>query len=80
MHRSRRKKFSRIGNEPVGYLFIAPFYLFFIFMVLLPIFNGIINSFTNYASAMSVVLLLIVCLITLINFRFGNQGQDTDIG
>lgn len=48
MHRSRRKKFSRIGNEPVGYLFIAPFYLFFIFMVLLPIFNGIINSFTNY--------------------------------
>lgn len=34
----------------------------------------------GYASAMSVVLLLVVCLITLINFRFGNQGQDTDIG
>ena len=34
----------------------------------------------GYASAMSVVLLIMVCIITLINFKFGNQGTDTDIG
>lgn len=43
-----------------------------------------IRGFTEfkmgYASAMSVVLMLIVSIITLVNFRFGNQGQDTDIG
>ena len=43
----KRKK-SKIGNETVGYLFIAPYYLFFVFMLLLPIGNVIINSFTNY--------------------------------
>ena len=43
-----------------------------------------IRGFTEfkmgYASAISVVLMVIVSIITLINFRFGNQGQDTDIG
>ena len=34
----------------------------------------------GYASAMSVVLLLIVSVITLVNFRYGNQGKDIDIG
>lgn len=42
----RRKK--KIGNEAAGYLFIAPYYLFFIYMLLLPILNTVINSFTNY--------------------------------
>lgn len=42
-----RKK-SRIGNEKAGYLFILPYYLFFVFMLLLPIVNTVINSFTNY--------------------------------
>lgn len=41
-------KKSRLNHEPVGYLFIAPFYLFFLFLILLPIFIGIANSFTNY--------------------------------
>ena len=44
----RKKKHSKIGNEPIGYFFIAPFYLFFFFMVLIPIFTGIMQSFTNY--------------------------------
>jgi len=34
----------------------------------------------GYASAISVVLLLIVSVITLINLKYGNQGLDTDIG
>lgn len=34
----------------------------------------------GYASAMSVVLMIMVSIITIINFRFGNQGQDTDMG
>lgn len=41
-------KQKHIGNEPVGYLFILPFYLFFLFMILLPIGTAIMNSFTNY--------------------------------
>lgn len=43
-----RKKMKKIGNEPVGYLFILPFFLFFFFMIILPICTGIANSFTNY--------------------------------
>lgn len=42
------KKKSKIGNEKVGYLFIAPYYIFFVIMLLLPIGNIILNSFTNY--------------------------------
>lgn len=34
----------------------------------------------GYASAISVVLMLIITLITAINFKYGNQGQDTNIG
>lgn len=41
-------KRKHIGNERVGYLFILPFYLFFLFMILLPIGTAVINSFTNY--------------------------------
>ena len=44
MHRRKKK----IGNETVGYLFIAPYYIFFVFMLLMPILNTVINSFTNY--------------------------------
>lgn len=33
----------------------------------------------GYASAMSVVLLLIVIGITLLNFKYGNQGNDLDV-
>ena len=43
---TRRK--NKIGNEKIGYLFITPYYLFFIFMLLLPIVNIVIDSFTNY--------------------------------
>ena len=43
-----KKRLGRIGNEPIGYVFIAPFYLFFLYMVLLPILNMAVNSFTNY--------------------------------
>ncbi|MEF2878886.1 MAG: sugar ABC transporter permease [Blautia sp.] len=43
---TRRK--NEIGNEKIGYLFITPYYLFFIFMLLLPIVNIVIDSFTNY--------------------------------
>jgi multiple sugar transport system permease protein/raffinose/stachyose/melibiose transport system permease protein len=41
-------KRKSIGNEAVGYLFIAPFYLFFFFLMLMPIFTSLLNSFTNY--------------------------------
>ena len=34
----------------------------------------------GYASAMSVVLLLIVSIMTLVNLKYGNQGKDIDIG
>lgn len=44
MHRRKKK----IGNEAVGYLFIAPYYVFFVYMLLVPILNTVINSFTNY--------------------------------
>lgn len=47
MTRTARKR-SRIGHEPVGYLFIAPFYLFFLFIILLPIVIAVVNTFTNY--------------------------------
>lgn len=45
---SQKTKKSYIGHEPVGYLFIAPFYLFFLVIILLPIIIAVINSFTNY--------------------------------
>jgi ABC-type sugar transport system permease subunit len=34
----------------------------------------------GYAAAISVVLLLIVLLVTTFNFKYGNQGNDLDIG
>lgn len=34
----------------------------------------------GYAAALSVVLLLVVLILTVINFRFGNQGADLDMG
>jgi len=34
----------------------------------------------GYASAIAVLLFVIVLAFTLINFRYGNQGQDLDIG
>ena len=43
-----KKKKAHTGHEPVGYLFIAPFYLFFLVIILLPIVIAIFNSFTNY--------------------------------
>lgn len=43
-----KRKNKSINNEKVGYFFIAPYYIFFVFMLLLPIINTIINSFTNY--------------------------------
>jgi multiple sugar transport system permease protein/raffinose/stachyose/melibiose transport system permease protein len=34
----------------------------------------------GYASAMAVLAVIIVAFITLINFRYGNQGVDLDVG
>ncbi|MFP4016632.1 MAG: carbohydrate ABC transporter permease [Halanaerobiales bacterium] len=34
----------------------------------------------GYASSMSVVLLVLIVAITLINFKYGNRGGDTEIG
>ncbi len=34
----------------------------------------------GYASSMSVVLLIMIIIITLINFKYGNRGGDTEIG
>ena len=42
------RRTKKIVNDAAGYLFIAPYYLFFIYMLLLPILNTVINSFTNY--------------------------------
>lgn len=43
-----------------------------------------IRAFTEYrmgyGAAQAVVLLLIILIFTLLNFRYGNQGQDMDIG
>lgn len=33
----------------------------------------------GYASAMAIVLFLITLVITLINFKYGNQGDDLDV-
>ena len=42
-----------------------------------------LNAFQNfrmgYASAMAMVLLVITAAITMINFKYGNQGNDLDI-
>jgi len=34
----------------------------------------------GYGAAQAVVLLVIILIFTLLNFRYGNQGQDLDIG
>ncbi len=34
----------------------------------------------GYASSMSIVMLIIIALITLANMKYGNQGNDLDIG
>lgn len=34
----------------------------------------------GYGAAQAVVLLLVILVFTLINFKYGNQGQDLDIG
>lgn len=34
----------------------------------------------GYGAAEAVFLLLIILIFTLLNFRYGNQGQDLDIG
>jgi ABC-type sugar transport system permease subunit len=38
------------------------------------------DFFMGYASAMAFVAVLIIAMITLVNFRYGNQGVDLDIG
>ena len=42
--------------------------------------RGLTQFRMGYASAMSVVLLIIISVITMANFRYGNQGKDMDIG
>lgn len=42
--------------------------------------NAFINYKMGYASAIAVVLFLMTLIITLINFKSGNQGGDGDIG
>ncbi len=42
--------------------------------------RGFIDFQMGYAAALSIVLLIIVSSITLLNFNYGNQGQDLDIG
>ncbi len=42
--------------------------------------RGFIDFRMGYAAAMSIILLLIIAVITLVNFKYGNQGQDLDIG
>jgi ABC-type sugar transport system permease subunit len=42
--------------------------------------RGFIDFRMGYAAAMSIVLLLVIATITLTNFKYGNQGQDLDIG
>ncbi len=38
------------------------------------------DFFMGYASAMAFVAVLIIAMITLLNFRYGNQGVDLDVG
>jgi multiple sugar transport system permease protein/raffinose/stachyose/melibiose transport system permease protein len=42
--------------------------------------RGFIEFQMGYAAALSIILLLIISGITLFNFKYGNQGQDLDIG
>lgn len=45
------------------------------------IYNRAFQEFRmGYAASMAIFLLFIVAIITIISFRFGNQGQDHDIG
>lgn len=45
------------------------------------IYNRAFNEFAmGYAAAMSIALLLVIALITLVNYRYGNQGADLEIG
>jgi ABC-type sugar transport system permease subunit len=42
--------------------------------------RGFIEFQMGYAATLAIVLLLIICAITLVNFRYGKQGQDLDLG
>jgi len=45
------------------------------------IYNRAFNEFSmGYAAALSVALLSIVALVTFINYKYGNQGQDLEMG
>jgi ABC-type sugar transport system permease subunit len=42
--------------------------------------RGFIEFQMGYAAALSIVLLAVISAITLVNFKYGNQGQDLDMG
>lgn len=42
------KKRKKIGNDPCGYVFIAPYYIFFFLFVMFPIAVNIVLSFTDF--------------------------------
>lgn len=42
--------------------------------------RGFIEFQMGYAAALSIILLVIISGITLFNFKYGNQGQDLDVG
>jgi len=45
---NRRKKAGRLDEDKIGYLLIAPFYIFLLVFVLIPIIINLYLSFTNY--------------------------------
>lgn len=42
--------------------------------------RGFIEFQMGYAAALSIVLLAVISAITLVNFKYGNQGQDLEMG
>jgi multiple sugar transport system permease protein/raffinose/stachyose/melibiose transport system permease protein len=42
--------------------------------------RGFIEFQMGYAATLAIVLLVIICIVTLINFKYGKQGHDLDVG
>jgi ABC-type sugar transport system permease subunit len=42
--------------------------------------RGFIEFQMGYAAALAIVLLILICIVTLFNFKYGKQGQDLEVG
>ncbi len=42
--------------------------------------RGFIEFQLGYAATLAIVLLAVICIVTLLNFKYGKQGHDLDVG